>query len=833
MEEEKKEKGDFWLSVSTFIVNKRKAIMVLTVFALIFCFINFNNVKVNQDITSYLPKDTETRRGLTTMNDQVITYGSAKIMLTNVTYNEAAKIADSFEQVEGVRSVAFDNTVDHFKGTYALIEVTVDGESEDQRSINTLNKLKEMIEDTDYYVSSEIGAVEESSKSLDKDMSIILILAVVIIVAVLFLSTSSFAEIPVLLLTFGSAAVFNKGTNFLMGEISFVTNSIAVVLQLALAIDYAIILCDRYMEEHETLEPVEAVKIALSKAIPEISSSCLTTVSGMFAMMFMQFKLGYDMGIVLVKAILLSLVSVFFVMPFIILLFANAIDKTKHKLFIPKISFVGKFASFTRFVIPPVFLVVIIAAFIMSNKCNYLYNAESVESSNKSEMRIAKEKIVDAFGTSNQLVVLIPSGNYEYEEKILKKYERLPYVNSALGLANQKINDDYVLTQKINPRQFSELINVDVQVVNVLYSAYAYSHEEYGPVVTGITDYEVPIIDMFLYLYDQYSKGYIKLNSDMDEKLSELYDTLHGAQLQLQGDKYSRIVLDISLPIEGDETYDAMEEVRNIAENYYGKKEVILVGNSTSCKDLKKQFSTDNIVISVLTLLFVMVILFFTFQSAGLPVLLVATIQGSIWINFTVPVIQSQGVYFIAYLIISAIQMGATIDYAIVISSRYLVAKAEMPLKQAITDTINKAFPTIFTSGTILTSAGFLIGSISTDATVAAIGIALGRGTLISIILVLFVLPQILLLGDTIIEKTALTINLAREQKEVTGRIAVEGRVKGYVQGYIDADVKGSFKGDMKVAVESLIPSRKGQVTELDKQDMEEILDDYKEGGAE
>lgn len=828
MEEEKKEKSNFWLSVATFIVNKRKAIMVLTVFALVFCFINFNNVKVNQDITSYLPEDTETRQGLSLMNDQVITYGSARIMLTNITYDDAKRIAGKIEKTKGVKEVSFDDTTDHYKGTYALINVTVNGKDEDKKSIETLNEIKKIISKRDYYISTSIGAVETSSESLDKDMQVILVLAVVIIVVVLFLSTSSYAEIPVLLATFGCAAVFNKGTNFLMGEISFVTNSIAVVLQLALAIDYAIILCDRYMEEHEFLEPVEAVKVALSKAIPEISSSCLTTVSGMVAMMFMQFKLGYDMGIVLVKAIILSLVSVFFVMPFVILLFSKAIDKTKHKLFIPKITFVGKFASFTRFVIPPIFLVVIIASFIMSNKCTYLYNAGSVECENKSDIRIAKEKIDEAFGSSNQLVVMIPKGNYEYEEKILKEYESLDCVKTALGLANQRINDEYILTQKINPRQFAELADLDVEVANFLYSAYAYSNSEYGPVVTGISDYEVPIIDMFLYLYDQYSKGYIKLNSQMDKTLNDLYDTLHGAELQLMGEKYSRIVLDLSLPVEGDETYDAMEDIREIAEKYYDKKDVYLVGESTSCKDLKHQFSTDNIVISVLTLLFVMVILFFTFQSAGLPVLLVATIQGSIWINFTVPVIQNQGVYFIAYLIISAIQMGATIDYAIVISSRYLVAKAELPLKDAITDTINKAFPTIFTSGTILTCAGFLIGNISTDASISAIGIALGRGTLISIILVLFVLPQILLLGDTIIEKTALTINLSREQKEASGRIGVEGHVRGYVQGIIDADVNGTFKGEMKVAVESIIPSKKGRLTEIDDSDIEE---EYEEGG--
>lgn len=824
MNNKKKDEGNgFWYSVANFIVNKRKAVELLFVFAIVYSLICMNRVKVNQDITSYLPAESETRVGLSTMDEEVVTYGSAKIMLTNVTYEQAEEFVSSISSIKGIKEIAFDETSDHLRGTNALINITVDGGNEDSISLMTMEQIENKLIGYDSYILTSIGSEEKTTESLNHDMNIILLLAVVIIVAVLIISTMAFAEIPVLLITFGVAALLNMGTNYLLGTISSVTKSIAVVLQLALAIDYAIILCDRYMEEHETLEPVEAVKVALSKAIPEISSSSLTTVSGMLAMMFMQFKLGYDMGIVLIKAILLSLVSVFFLMPGVILIFSKWIDKTHHKCFVPHIKFVGKFASATKYIFPPVFVIIIIMAFVGSSNCLYLYDTNSVESAKKNESKIATEKIESAFGSDNQLVVLVPAGDYVSEAKSLQKIENLDYVSSALGLANQKINDDYYLTDKITSRQFAELTNLDVEVVNVLYSAYAYNQEQYGPMVTGIDDYEIPIIDMFLFLYDQYQQGYVSLDSEMDEYLNDLYDTLHDAQLQLQGENYSRFVLNIEKPVEGDETYKAMDEIRAICGSYYGPENVLMVGNSTSARDLQDSFATDNIVISVLTILFVVIILFFTFQSAGLPLLLVLTIQGSIWINFTVPSLQGQGVYFIAYLIVSAIQMGATIDYAIVISSRYMELKKELPLKEAVGETIDKAFPTIFTSGTILTSAGFLIGNISSDATVAAIGIALGRGTLISILLVLFVLPQILLLGDTIIEKTALTINLQREQKEVKGRMNVTGHIRGYVNGMIDADVNGAVQGEMKVVVDTIIKSRKGNIEELDYVDMDAI----------
>lgn len=814
--EEKEKKSGFWYQVANFIVNKRKAIEILFVCAIIYSVFCINKVQINQDITSYLPEESETRRGLSLMEEQFVTYGSAKVMLSNVTYEQAEKLAGRMELLEGVKSAALGMDEEHYRGTNVLIEVTVDGSEEEERSIQTMDAVKELLTGYDYYISTTIGETQESTESLNHDMNIILVLAVVIIIAVLMLSTKAYFEIPVLLITFGVAAILNMGTNYWLGEISSVTKSIAVVLQLALAIDYAIILCDRYMEEHETMESVEAVKVALSKAIPEISSSSLTTISGMVAMMFMQFKLGYDMGIVLVKAIILSLISVFFLMPGVILIFAKGIDRSHHKCHVPKISFVGKFAAATKYIIPPVFIIVLVGAFMMSSNCRYLYDVNSVESSKKTTSKIAREKIGEIFGSENQFVVMVPKGNYEAEEKVLAQLGQLPYVSDVLGLANQTINEEYCLTDKLTPRQFAELADLDVEIVEVMYSAYAYSQEQYGPVVTGISDYEVPIIDMFLFLYDQYQQGYVTLSDEMDETLNTLYDTLHDGQLQLQGEEYSRFVLNLTLPVEGQPTYDAMEEIRGIASKYYDVNQVVLVGNSTSAHDLESSFATDNLIISILTALFVMIILFFTFQSAGLPVLLVLTIQGSIWINFTVPVLQDTGVYFIAYLIVSAIQMGATIDYAIVISSRYMILRQAISLKDAITETIDKAFPTIFTSGSILTCAGFLIGYISSDATIAAIGIALGRGTLISILLVLFVLPQILMLGDIILEKTALAINLTGRQREYRGRVLVSGHVSGYVQGMIDADMSGLIQGEMKINVDTLLPRRQAQITPMD-----------------
>ena len=192
-----------------------------------------------------------------------------------------------------------------------------------------------------------------------------------------------------------------------------------------------------------------------------------------------------------------------------------------------------------------------------------------------------------------------------------------------------------------------------------------------------------------------------------------------------------------------------------------------------------------------------------TFQSAGLPVLLILVIQGSVWINFSFPYLMDSDLFFLSYLIVSSIQMGANIDYAIVITNRYTDLKKQMPLHEAVVEALNQAFPTIVTSGTILATAGILIGFLSSAPSISSIGICLGRGTVISIFLVMAVLPQILLLGDTIIEKTAFTLKYRGAIQSRTGSVRVDGHVRGYISGVVDADLKGTLHGTIHAVVDA------------------------------
>ena len=802
--EEQKPKGSGMEKIATFIVDKRNLFFLLYAFALIFSIVATGWVKVENDITTYLPEDTETRQGLTVMNDNFVTYGTARVMVSNVTYETAENICSDLESIDGVTSVDFDDTTDHYKSASALFSVTFDGTTTDDISVHALHTIRDMLAGYDTYIDTEVGV--DTSADLQSEMSVILVLAAIVIVLVLTLTSRSYAEVPVLIMTFGAAALLNMGTNFLCGTISFISNSVTVILQLALAIDYAIILCHRFSDEHETKDTREACIAALSKAIPEISSSSLTTISGLGALAFMHFGIGRDMATVLIKAILFSLLSVFTLMPGLLMVFSKKIDATRHKNLIPKITFLGKFDVATRFIVPPIFAVVVVVTAVLANKCPYCYSYTDLVTAKQSESQIAHQKIKNTFGVNNMVAVIVPTGDYDSERQLLKDLDSCAEVKSTQGLANIDAMDGYKLADALTPRQMSELAGLDYEVAEALYAAYAVDQNEYGKLISGLGDYKVPLFDMFMFLQREMKDGNITLDGDIQETLDDLFEQLNKAQLQLQSNKYSRMVVYLNLPEESDETMDFLDTMHALIAKYYSS-DTYIVGNSTNVKDLSSSFGEDNMLISVLSALFVVIILLFTFKSAGLPVLLIVVIQGSIWINFSVPTIQHESLYFLGYLIVNSIQMGANIDYAIVISSHYSDLKKEMRPKEAIITALNEAFPTIFTSGTILAVAGALIGVMTTNPVIAAIGTCLGRGTVISIVLVMAVLPQILLIGDTIVERTSfdvkVPVDLSRVNRTASGNMRVSGRVRGYVNGVIDAEIKGTLNGTLNASVTS------------------------------
>ena len=787
----------FMVKLSTFIVDKRNLFFLITIILVIFSMFSRNWVEVENDLTFYLPEDSETKKALNVMDGEFTTYGTAEVMVANIAYEDAERMLDDLKEIKGVQSIDFDDTTDHYNNASALYSITFDYDETDDACLDSLDKVKEYLSGQDIYVKTELGNTQ--AETIEREINIIMVYVAIVIVAVLLFTSETYGEIPVLILTFGVGMIVNQGTNYLLGKISFVSNSVTSILQLALSIDYAIIFCNRFKEEHKSLPIREAVILALSKSIPEIGASSLTTIGGLVAMLFMQFRLGPDMAICLIKSIGFALLSAFVVMPGLLVLFGPLIDRTGHKNFVPKISFIGSYDYATRHIVPIIFIVVLFFAFRLSSDCPYAYGYSVLSTPKLNETQIAENMIEDNFSSSNMMALVVPKGDYEKEAQLLKELESYDEVDYTMGLANIDALDGYKLADKLTPRQFAELAGLDYEAAQVVYAAYAAENESYGELVGNIATYKVPLIDMFLYVCDKVDSGVVTLSDEQTDMLHDAEVQMTSAKNQLQGETYSRMLLYLTLPVSGDETYHFTDKILEIARSYYPDEDVFLAGNY----DFEKSFAVDNTVVSIVSVLIVLVVLLFTFNSAGMPLLLILVIQGSIWINFSFPTITGKYLFFLGYLVVSSIQMGANIDYAIVIGSRYQELKAKMTKKAAIIDTLNFAFPTIITSGSILAISGFLIGNLTSEPVIAGIGESLGRGTVISIFLVMLVLPQILLTGTAFIDKTSFSMPgvSVGEHRALTGKVFVNGMVRGHISGNVRGQICAMVDGDVDLNV--------------------------------
>ena len=750
--------------ISEYIVNKRKAFMVFFILAAVFSVFSSSWVKVSNKLSDYLPESTKTKQGLDIMDENFTTFGTAKVMVNNIDYEKALELSTKLKEIAGVSRVDFydksdsdyenKNIEDYYKDFAALYTISFEDVEDSKLVQEAIVKVREAVSTYDNVVYTTID--KDDAKSLNEDMKVIGVLVVIIIVGVLIFTSQTYAEILIFMLTFAVAILLNVGTNFIFGRISFVTKAVGVVLQLALAIDYAIILFHRFMEERRNFKAKHALINALAKAIPEISSSSLTTMAGMVALMTMQFRIGRDLGQVLLKSIIFSMISVFLFMPALIMMFEKWIKKSMHKSFVPNIEFLGKKILSVRFIIAGIFTVLVIGGIVLSGKTAYIFDPNSIKSDKKTEYIAAKEEIERHFGSSNILAVVIPKEDYIKEARLLEEISKVEGVKSVTGLANIEVGNEgeYVLTDSLKPRELAEIADVDIDLVKLVYRFYALKNEQYGAFINSIDSYKVPIINMVDFLYEQIENGGVEIDEDITENIEDIHKSITDARKQLESEKYSRFLVVWDRELEGKATFAAIDEVEGIAKNYYN--EVYVVGDSSSNYEISKSFGTDNLRISIITALLVGIILLFTFQSAALPFILVLTIQGSIWVNFSLPYLANEPMFFLSYLIVSSIQMGATIDYAIVITGRYMVLREECESKnKAISRTLNEAFPTIITSGTIMAASGFVIGFLTSNATIASLGKTLGIGVLISMILVMFVLPVLLYLFDFTIDKTS------------------------------------------------------------------------------
>lgn len=739
--------------IATIIVDGYLPIFLLFLVAGFFCVLTMGKVKVNSDLTFFLPSEAETRKGLEVMAEEYANYGAADVMVVGITSEEAQELQQSMLELRHVASVnlSFADSESNAGMSDVLFSIGFDESRENEEAVADMTTIRELLEQKETYINTDVG--NSYHKKLAKEMVGIMLIAVLVILAVLLFTSRSYFEIVVYTIAFAVAALLNMGTNYWIGEISSITNSIAVIMQLALAIDYAIIFSHRYQNAAQKESSTrEALITSLMESIVEIASSSLTTISGLLALTMMQFRLGYDLGVVLSKGIVCSMLTVFLLMPGLIRIFSKPIRKTIHKNLVPNISGFGRFLMKGKGIFAILFILAIPGAIIFSHKVSYSFSDETIDELVMSEQREAMHKIIETFHPGSSIAVLVPEGNFDAEREILGEVAKLPEITGATGLAGIMLDESHSLTDRYTPQMIAGVLNVDIEQVNMLYMAYAMSRGELVLNQDDLAGYEAPLADLLICLFDLIDQGLVPLTGEQAALVDSLRGDLERGYKLLRGNTYDRLVFSSTAPAEGKESVELVDRIREISQNHY-EDEVLVIGDITSSRDLKDSYLNDSIKINILTIVFVFVILLFTFKSPIVATLLVFVIQGSIWINFACTYIADLRGSFVTGMIVSAIQMGATIDYAIVIMNHYRELRKEYDKKEAMVHAVNESFPTVITSGSIMTLAGFLIAYRVSDVYVGHIGLAVGRGALISMILVLTVLPQLLVFFDPVKNK--------------------------------------------------------------------------------
>ncbi|WP_261134387.1 RND family transporter [Bacillus sp. Marseille-Q3570] len=683
-------------NIAARIIKHKKAVVIAFVLIAVISSVAQFFVSVNYNMVDYLPEGAESTQAMEIMEEEFTgSVPDTRVMLTDVSIPEALEYKEKLSAIDGVSDVIWLDDVVDLKTPLEMAEdETVENYYKDGNallsiSVNSGDEVK--VTDAIYKLIGEDGAIAgeaintaSSQKMAGQESMNAALLLVPMIILILVISTTSWAEPLFFLTAIGVSVLINLGTNIFIGEVSFVTQSVAPILQLAVSLDYAVFLLHSFSDFRKTTDsPEEAMQLAMKKSFPAITASAATTFFGFIALTFMKFEIGSDLGLNLVKGILLSFISVMVFLPALTLLFYKWMDKTKHKSFVPDFTGFGK--KVIKLKVPSLLLVfaILVPAFLAQSNTAFTYGfGEMPESTRAGSDAVAVE---EAFGETTPIVLLVPEGDMAKEKELVENLEGLDYVTSVIAYVNQ-------VGEAIPPEYLNQSIK--------------------------------------------------------DEFYSE---------------NYSRIVINTNRGTEGDIPFSIVEKVEHLAADYYGDQAHTL-GESVTLYDIKNTVSKDNIVVNVLTVVTIALVLLITFKSISMPVVLLLTIQSSVWINLSIPYFTDTPLVFVGYLIISTVQLAATVDYGILFTEAFQHYRKEMPARNAIVKTLDEKTFSISISAAILSSVGFILWITSSNPIVGAIGLLMGRGALLAFVMVVLFLPAMLVVFDKVIKRTTYKANFYEEK---------------------------------------------------------------------
>ena len=707
-----------------FIIRKSRAIEKVFIVMVLISAVMAPFVEVNYDLTEYLPDSVESRQGLNIMEDTFGYPGTARVMIKDVTLYEAKAYKDRLEKVDGVDRILWLDTgtnvfsgegfIDYtsidqyYKDDCAVMDVIFEEGDTSKKTSAAIDDMKEITGEKGCYVGM---AVQDKSvaKNVRSEMQMILVIGVFMIFLVLCLTTNSWVEPFLYLTVMGVAVVINKGTNLFLGEISFLTNSVSAVLQLAVSMDYSIFLIHAFTRYKKAgMGQTEALRAAIDEALNSIFASSLTTIVGFIVLVFMRFSIGYDMGIVLAKGIVCSLLTVVLFMPAMIIRLAGWMERTAHRPFLPEFDRLSRGIYRVRYLVLAIVAVLVLPAYTAQGMNSYMYGNDAVGAGEGTEVYADEQEIDRIFGRSNMMMALVPSGDNVREREFSQELSDLPYTKTVMSLSQ-------TLPEGV-PESF-----LPESVTGLL-------HDESG---------------------------------------------------------WSRILIYVRSKGESEAAFRYADEISAIMKEYY-PGESYLVGATPSTQDIKATITEDYSRVNTLSLIGVFVVVMFSFKSILIPIIAMIPIEVAIFINMAVPYIAGETMIFMGYIIVSSIQLGATVDYAILTTNNYIACRKTMEKEAAAVETLKRSIPSILTSGSILTIVGYILYHISSIAAIGDMGHLIGRGAILSMLLVCTFMPALLVLGDRILMNNELEmirqyLKRRRERRreklrQVIGAAAASGR---------------------------------------------------------
>ena len=640
--------------------------------------------------TEYLPATAESKVAIDLMEKEFGYPGTARIMIKDVSIYEAYMYKQRIENIDGVDMVTWmtedvymtedfidlDAEKDYYRDRCAVMDVTFDKGDNDELTKEAVGRIQDMLGERGRYAGP---AVENKSleETLDKEMQVIMTVAVILILIILCATTDSWFEPVLFLSVMGIAIILNMGSNIMLGTISFMSSSVAAVLQLATSMDYSVFLLHTYVRRNEAKpgNKEKAMAGALKESAVSILSSAMTTFVGFMALLSMRFGLGRDVGLVLGKSIICSVATVLFLMPALLLRFGDLIEKTKHRTLMPKFKLVSKAVFKVRYLVLALMIIVVVPAYVAQNMNSFTFGNSALGRSEGTKVYADTTEIEEKFGRSNLYLVIVPNETPIKERDLANELEDLYYVKSIKGIAN------------------------------VL------------PV--GIPESIVP----------------------------------ESIEKQLRTENYARMLMYTRTDTESELAFQTSDEIKSIVRKYYPENSYV-VGNTPSTQDLKELMVPDYAVTNVISLIAVAVVVGIAFKSFLLPILVLIPITIATYINMTVPYLQGESFMFNGFIIVSCIQLGATVDYSILLTNNYIYNREHgMEKKQAALDALQRSILSILTSGTILTVAGYGIYFISSVSAISSLGHLIGRGGLISMCMVILAVPALLTVFDTLVFK--------------------------------------------------------------------------------